>query len=94
MPSEKVFTFCMLSVPTLIYNFVYSVVKWSDIHSRVKKMIRSVFEAAAKVHPEMHSPTSRAMYGVDVMLDTSFQPKLLEVCFARNFIIDGYTFEV
>lgn len=51
-----------------------------DIHSRVKKMIRSVFEAAAKVHPEMHSPTSRAMYGVDVMLDTNFQPKLLEVC--------------
>lgn len=43
-------------------------------------MIRSVFEAAAKVHPEMHSPMSRAMYGVDVMLDTNFQPKLLEVC--------------
>lgn len=43
-------------------------------------MIRSVFEAAAVAHPEMHSPTSRAMYGVDVMLDSSFQPKLLEVC--------------
>ncbi|KAK2416995.1 tubulin--tyrosine ligase protein [Trifolium repens] len=42
-------------------------------------MIQSVFEAAAVAHPEMHSPTSRAaMYGVDVMLDTSFQPKLLE----------------
>jgi len=43
-------------------------------------MIRSVFEAAAVAHPEMHNPTSRAMYGVDVMLDGSFQPKLLEVC--------------
>lgn len=42
-------------------------------------MIRSVFESAAAVHPEMHSPTSRAMYGVDVMLDSHFQPKLLEV---------------
>jgi len=42
-------------------------------------MIRSVFEAAAVAHPEMHSPASRAMYGVDVMLDSSFQPKLLEV---------------
>lgn len=42
-------------------------------------MIRSVFESAAVVHPEMHSPTSRAMYGVDVMLDCQFQPKLLEV---------------
>lgn len=43
-------------------------------------MIRSVFESAAVVHPEMHSPFSRAMYGLDVMLDSSFQPKLLEVC--------------
>jgi hypothetical protein len=56
-------------------------VKWLDIHTRVRNMIRSVFEAAAVAHPEMHSPTSRAaMYGVDVMLDSSFQPKLLEVC--------------
>lgn len=42
-------------------------------------MIRSVFESAALVHPEMHHPKSRAMYGVDVMLDCDFQPKLLEV---------------
>jgi len=60
-------------------------VKWLDIHTRVRKMIRSVFEAAAVAHPEMHSPTSRAMYGVDVMLDSSFQPKLLEVRFLCSF---------
>ncbi|XP_038701162.1 tubulin--tyrosine ligase-like protein 12 isoform X2 [Tripterygium wilfordii] len=59
-------------------------VKWSDIHQRVKNMIRSVFECAAVVHPEMHSPTSRAMYGVDVMLDSSFQPKLLEVTYCPD----------
>ena len=35
-------------------------VKWSDIHSRVKQMIRKVFESAALVHVW-------AMYGVDVM---------------------------
>ncbi|CAJ1975752.1 unnamed protein product [Sphenostylis stenocarpa] len=59
-------------------------VKWLDIHTRVRKMIRSVFEAAAVAHPEMHSPTSRAMYGVDVMLDSSFQPKLLEVTYCPD----------
>ncbi|XP_058001912.1 uncharacterized protein LOC110640426 isoform X2 [Hevea brasiliensis] len=59
-------------------------VKWLDIHERVKAMIRSVFEAAAQVHPEMHSPTSRAMYGVDVMLDRSFRPKLLEVTYCPD----------
>ncbi|KAJ9547926.1 hypothetical protein OSB04_020469 [Centaurea solstitialis] len=53
-------------------------VKWLEIHSRVKEMIRKVFESAALVHPEMQGPTSRAMYGVDVMLDSSFKPKLLE----------------
>lgn len=55
--------------------------KWLDIHSRVRNMLRLVFEAAAAVHPEMQSPMSRAIYGVDVMLDMNFQPKLLEVRF-------------
>lgn len=55
-------------------------VNWLDIHSRVRRMIKNVFESAALVHPEMHNPMSRAMYGVDVMLDSNFQPKLLEVC--------------
>ncbi|XP_017630746.1 uncharacterized protein LOC108473591 [Gossypium arboreum] len=59
-------------------------VKWLDIHQRVKSMIRSVFESAASLHPEMHDPKSRAMYGVDVMLDASFQPKLLEVTYCPD----------
>ncbi|KAM7513056.1 hypothetical protein LguiB_011931 [Lonicera macranthoides] len=59
-------------------------VKWLDIHTRVKRMIRSVFESAALVHPEMSSPKSRAMYGVDVMLDSHFQPKLLEVTYCPD----------
>ncbi|KAL5995106.1 hypothetical protein ACLOJK_025164 [Asimina triloba] len=54
-------------------------VKWSEIHERIRSVIRAVFESAAIVHPEMHSSYSRAMYGVDVMLDSNFQPKILEV---------------
>ncbi|WJX78462.1 hypothetical protein P8452_61683 [Trifolium repens] len=61
-------------------------VKWLDIHTRVRNMIRSVFEAAAVAHPEMHRPTSRAaMYGVYVMLDSYFQPKLLEVTYCPDY---------
>lgn len=56
-------------------------VDWKDIHQRVKGVLREVFQGAAAVHPEMKSPTSRAMYGVDIMLDASFHPKLLEVIF-------------
>ncbi|KAL2945111.1 Tubulin--tyrosine ligase-like protein 12 [Bienertia sinuspersici] len=59
-------------------------VKWLDIHQRVRNMIRSVFEAAATVHPEMHSPKGRAIYGVDIMLDASFNPKLLEVTYCPD----------
>lgn len=59
-------------------------VKWLDVHQRIRNMIRSVFEAAVAVHPEMHSPKSRAIYGVDVMLDASFCPKLLEVTYCPD----------
>ncbi|WOG94208.1 hypothetical protein DCAR_0313501 [Daucus carota subsp. sativus] len=59
-------------------------VNWLDIHARIRGMIKSAFESAALVHPEMHNPMSRAMYGVDVMLDTNFQPKLLEVTYCPD----------
>ncbi|KAH9298585.1 hypothetical protein KI387_030267, partial [Taxus chinensis] len=53
-------------------------VRWINIHEKVRAMIRSVFESASALHPEMHCPTARAIYGVDVMIDSKFQPKLLE----------------
>ncbi|CAE5964467.1 unnamed protein product [Arabidopsis arenosa] len=59
-------------------------VKWMDIHEKVKQVIRAVFKAAALTHPEMQSPKSRAMYGVDVMLDSSFEPKILEVTYCPD----------
>lgn len=74
------------ALPILLPSLFSSIgaVEWLEIHQRIRNMIQSVFESATRVHPEMHSPTSRAMYGVDVMLDCSFQPKLLEVylCFS------------
>lgn len=62
------------------------VVNWLDIHQSISNMIRAVFESAVMVHPEMHSPSSRAIYGIDVMLDSCFQPKLLEVCFEESLL--------
>ncbi|KAL9224210.1 hypothetical protein vseg_000271 [Gypsophila vaccaria] len=59
-------------------------VKWRDIHERIQSMIKSTFEAAIAVHPEMHNPYSRAIYGLDVMLDASFCPKLLEVTYCPD----------
>ncbi|XP_055824676.1 uncharacterized protein LOC129893206 isoform X2 [Solanum dulcamara] len=59
-------------------------VNWQDVHSRIRNMIKTAFEAAAAVHPEMHHSKSRAMYGVDVMLDSHFQPKLLEITYCPD----------
>lgn len=59
-------------------------VKWLDIHQRIQNMIRSIFESAAAVHPEMHSPFSRAIYGVDVMVDNLYMPKILEVTYCPD----------
>ncbi|KAF9615015.1 hypothetical protein IFM89_021586 [Coptis chinensis] len=59
-------------------------VQWLDIQQRIRTMLLDVFKAAATVHPEMHSAASRAMYGVDVMLDSSFKPKLLEVTYCPD----------
>ncbi|KAJ7296034.1 hypothetical protein O6H91_Y148000, partial [Diphasiastrum complanatum] len=59
-------------------------VSWLEIHSRVRVMLRSIFEAAPALYPKMHCPKARAIYGVDVMLDNSFQPKLLEVTYCPD----------
>ncbi|EFJ22552.1 hypothetical protein SELMODRAFT_105046 [Selaginella moellendorffii] len=59
-------------------------VNWRDIHERVRKMLRAVFEAASTIHQEMYSPKSRAIYGVDIMLDSNFHPKLLEVTYCPD----------
>lgn len=65
----------------MLLNSNCNAVIWREVHERVKTTISQVFKGAASVHPEMHSPRGRAMYGVDIMLDNAFQPKLLEVSF-------------
>ncbi|XP_031267892.1 tubulin--tyrosine ligase-like protein 12 [Pistacia vera] len=77
--------FSHMNTPEFMREFEWEhQVKWLDIHQKVKNMIRSVFEAAAVTHPEMQCSKSRAIYGVDVMLDNSFQPKLLEVTYCPD----------
>lgn len=59
-------------------------VNWRDIHQKVRQMLRSVFEGAFALHPEMHSSRARAIYGVDVLLTEAFEPKLLEVTYCPD----------
>ena len=53
-------------------------VDWSVIHDRIRKLLRLTLLSAQISYPQMHSETSRAMYGVDIMIDEDdFEPKLL-----------------
>ncbi|KAG1342631.1 hypothetical protein COCNU_05G008600 [Cocos nucifera] len=74
----------LYSFPAKEFNWIHGNVKWLDIHQRIRNMIRSLFDSAAAVHPVMHSPFSRAMYGVDVMLDHQYMPKILEVTYCPD----------
>ncbi|XP_078433351.1 tubulin-tyrosine ligase isoform X2 [Wolffia australiana] len=59
-------------------------IRWLDIHERIRKMIRSTFESASAMHPGMQSSSSRVIYGIDVMVDANFNPKLLEVTYCPD----------
>ncbi|XP_044982816.1 tubulin--tyrosine ligase-like protein 12 [Hordeum vulgare subsp. vulgare] len=59
-------------------------VKWLEIHESIRDMIRRVFESTSAVHPEMQNSFCRAIYGVDVMLDNRFKPKILEVTYCPD----------
>lgn len=55
------------------------------IHDKIRKMLRNVFIAVCNKYPQMHDENSRAVYGVDVMIEAgTLEPKLLEITFAPD----------
>ncbi|KAH7297146.1 hypothetical protein KP509_26G055800 [Ceratopteris richardii] len=59
-------------------------VDWRNIHEKVRHMLRAVFEGAFELHPEMHSSRARAIYGVDVLLTDTYEPRLLEITYCPD----------
>lgn len=56
----------------------YQPVKWNTINDKIKKMLRNVFIACGQKYPEMQNDKSRAVYGIDIMIDEeNMEPKLL-----------------
>lgn len=47
----------------------YAPHKWQEINEKIKKMLRNTFIAASTKNPNMQNDKSRAMYGIDVMID-------------------------
>ena len=44
-------------------------VQWSGIHDKIKKMLRNTFIACGMKYPNMQDDKSRAVYGIDIMID-------------------------
>jgi tubulin--tyrosine ligase-like protein 12 len=59
-------------------------IDWPTVLESIYEMFREVFTCAALATPEMQCSRSRAMYGMDVMLDSKCRPKLLEVNFCPD----------
>lgn len=60
-------------------------VSWTGINEKIKKMLRNTFIAVATKYPEMHHDNSRAVYGIDIMIDAdNMEPKLLEITFSPD----------
>ena len=66
--------------------------RWSEVETKIFKMIRQVFDGASKEKPQKgisHNIQSRAMYAVDLMLDwqqdqtgaKTIEPMICEVNF-------------
>lgn len=54
---------------------------FQEVEKKVHELVKDVFKAAVLYKPEIHNEMSRAIYGIDVMLDTDLHPYILECTF-------------
>ena len=73
-----------LCFPVVWFVYDESPVSLAHVEKKVHVVIKNTFAAAALVQPEMSDPLCRAIYGVDIMLDSLMQPTLLEVSLGKT----------
>lgn len=56
-------------------------IDWDIIYKKLKKQIEIVFLLAGKDCPQMINENSKAIYGVDAMIDADLEPKIVEINF-------------
>ena len=59
-------------------------VEWSSIYTKIKSAVKNIFLLAGKDCIQMNDPYSRAIYGLDIMIDTDLEPKVLEINFSPD----------
>jgi tubulin--tyrosine ligase-like protein 12 len=59
-------------------------IDWEPIYNNIKASVKNMFLLAGKDCPQMCDPYSRAIYGLDVMIEDNLQPKILEINFSPD----------
>lgn len=59
-------------------------VSWEDIYEKIKSSIKNIFLMAGKDCPQMTDAYSRAIYGLDIMIDEDLEPKVLELNYSPD----------
>jgi tubulin--tyrosine ligase-like protein 12 len=59
-------------------------VEWMPIYEKIKQAVKEIFLLAGKDCPQMVDPFSRAIYGLDVMIDETLQTKVLELNYSPD----------
>jgi len=58
---------------------------WDSVQEKINDLIKKVFALCIHESPDLKDTNARAMYGVDIILDTDLKPKLMEVTFSPSF---------
>ena len=58
--------------------------QWSETQAKIYQTIKEMFSIAAQQYPKMQNPKSRAIYGIDIILDENKLPHVLEVNFCPD----------
>jgi tubulin--tyrosine ligase-like protein 12 len=59
-------------------------ISWTPIYEKIKSAVKDVFLMAGRSCPQMSDPFSRAIYGLDIMIDSSLNPKILEINYSPD----------
>ena len=71
-------------------------IEWEPIYKKLKEKVKKIFVLASKDCPQMINYCSRAIYGLDAMIDEKCEPYVIEINFqpdctrACNFIPEFY----
>ena len=58
--------------------------EWAVVQQKIVDIVKSTLAVCVHDMPGLQASNARALYGIDVIIDTDLQPKLMEITFSPN----------